>query len=162
MQTLITTPVMARSSLAETATRTAVQSILSSQLSGILGTSYMDIPLCSQMAFAASDDLRTLVVVTPRQGAKYDNLSANPNVSFLMSTAANHPDDSSRAETLTAAALASEAHGERRHKAVNLFAARHPHLLGFAVSPEAAVFELAVGSYSLVSNFQQTTLVSMD
>lgn len=162
MSTLITTPVTSRSSLADNATKAVIRNILTTRLSGILGTSYMDIPLCSQMAFAVSEDLRTLIVVTPRQGAKYDNLCANPNVSFLVSTAENSPDDSARAETLTAATLASETQGERRHKAVNLFADRHPHLLGFAVSKDTAVFELAVGSYNLVSNFQQTTIVSMD
>jgi hypothetical protein len=81
----------------------------------------MDIPLCSQMAFAAAQDLRTLIVVTPRQDTKYDNMSSNPNVSFLVSTAKNDPSDPVRAQALTVTAFATELDGERRHQAVNLF-----------------------------------------
>lgn len=63
-------------------------------------------PVCSQMAFAVEDDLRTLIIVTPRKTTKFDDiLSSNPNVSFLVSTAKNDPADPGSAQSLTVTAL---------------------------------------------------------
>ncbi|MDO9581614.1 MAG: hypothetical protein Q7J24_00690 [Desulfomicrobium sp.] len=141
--------------------RASLETIIGGQRSGVLGTSFMDIPLCSQMAFAAAQDLRTLFVVTPRQTTKYDNMTSNPNVSFLVSTARNDPSDPAGAQAVTATAFATELDGERRHNAVNLFAKRHPSLSAFAAAPDNAVMELKVDSYRLVSNFQKLTRISL-
>lgn len=161
MSNLTTRPRSRETTLADAEARKTVETILGAQRSGVLGTSFMDIPLCSQMAFAASQDLRTLIVVTPRQTTKYDNMTANPNVSFLVSTARNDPADPAEARALTATAFATELDGERRHRAVTLFAQRHPNLGAFAAASDSAVMELKVDSYRLVDNFQQLTRIGL-
>jgi len=161
MSTLTTQPHFKETTLSEPEVRKTLEAILSGQRSGVLATSFMDIPLCSQMAFVATHDLRTLIVVTPRQTAKYDNMSSNPNVSFLVSTARNEPSDPASAQALTVTAFATELDGERRHQAVNLFSRRHPDLSAFAAAHDSAVMELRVDSYSLVNNFQQLTRIGL-
>ena len=100
-------------------------------------------------------------MVTPRQTAKYDNMSANPNVSFLVSTARNDPADPAQAQALTVTAFATELDGERRHRAVTLFTRKHPNLAAFASASANAVMELRIGTYFLVDNFQQVTRIAM-
>jgi nitroimidazol reductase NimA-like FMN-containing flavoprotein (pyridoxamine 5'-phosphate oxidase superfamily) len=161
MPTLTTTPSFNETTMADPAARQTLEAILTGQRSGVLATSFMDIPLCSQMAFAAASDLRTLIIVTPRQSTKFDNMSANPNVSFLVSTARNEPSDPASAQALTVTAFATELDGERKHQAVTLFSNRHPNLSAFASSLESAVMELKVDSYALVNNFQRLTRIGL-
>jgi len=161
MPTLMTQPNLVETTISEPGIRETLESILGHQRSGVLATSFMDIPLCSQMAFVAAHDLRTLIIVTPRQTAKYDNMSANPNVSFLVSTARNDPSDPASAQALTVTAFATELDGERRHRAVTLFSKRHPELSAFAAASDSAVMELKVDSYSLVNNFQKLTRIGL-
>lgn len=161
MPNLITEPRFRETSIADPAARSALEAILAAQRSGVLCTCFMDIPLCSQMAFVAGEDLRALIIVTPRQTTKYDNMSSNPNVSFLLSTVQGDPVDPSAAKALTVTAFATELDGQRRHRAVTLFAQRHPDLAAFAAAASSAVMELKVDSYSLVDNFQQITHIGL-
>jgi nitroimidazol reductase NimA-like FMN-containing flavoprotein (pyridoxamine 5'-phosphate oxidase superfamily) len=161
MSNLMTEPSFVETSLTDPEIRKTVQTILNEQRSGVLASSFMDIPVCSQMAFAVEEDLRTLIIVTPRKTTKFDNMSSNPNVSFLLSTAKNGPSDPGSAQSLTVTAFATELDGERRHQAVSLFSRRHPNLSAFAAASSSAVMELKVDSYSLVNNFQQVTRIGL-
>lgn len=161
MSNLMTKPNVKETTLADPEARRTLETIMGGQRAGVLGTSFMDIPLCSQMAFAITPDLRTLIVVTPRQTTKFDNMAANPNVSFLVSTARNEPTDPASAQAVTVTAFATELEAERRHEAVTSFSRRHPNLSAFAAAPDSAVMELKVDSYQLVSNFQQLTHVGL-
>jgi nitroimidazol reductase NimA-like FMN-containing flavoprotein (pyridoxamine 5'-phosphate oxidase superfamily) len=161
MSNLMTKPHSKETTLADAEVRKTLEIVLGGQRSGVLGTSFMDIPLCSQMAFAIAQDLRTLIIVTPRQTTKFDNMTANPNVSFLVSTARNEPSDPASAQAVTVTAFATELDGQRRHQAVTLFSQRHPNLSAFAAAPDSAVMELKVDSYQLVNNFQQLTHIGL-
>lgn len=161
MSNLMTEPSFVETSLTDPEIRKTVEAILNEQRSGVLASSFMDIPVCSQMAFAVEEDLRTLIIVTPRKTTKFDNMSSNPNVSFLLSTAKNDPSDPGSAQSLTVTAFATELDGERRHQAVSLFSRRHPNLSAFAAASSSAVMELKVDSYSLVNNFQQVTRIGL-
>lgn len=161
MSNLMTEPRYSEASIDDPRARAVLEKIMHGQRSGVLGTSFMDIPLCSQMAFAVAEDLRTMIVVTPRQTTKHDNMTANPNVSFLVSTARNDPSDPASAVALTATAFATELSDERRQEAVRLFSARHPELQAFASAPTTAVMELRIDSYHVVSNFQGVTRICL-
>jgi nitroimidazol reductase NimA-like FMN-containing flavoprotein (pyridoxamine 5'-phosphate oxidase superfamily) len=161
MSTLITDPRLREASMTDPAIRAALETILHEQRSGVLCSCFMDIPLCSQMAFAVDADLRTFAIVTPRQTTKFDNMSSNPNVSFLISTARNDPSDPASAQALIVTAFATELDGERRHQAVTLFSRRHPELSAFAAATKNAVMELKVDSYALIDHFQQVTRIGL-
>lgn len=155
-------PSVTETDLSQPEIRSLVEEILHTQRSGVLASCFMDMPLCSQMAFAADEHLRKIILVTPRQSAKYDNMAANPNVSFLISTARNSPDDPEQAQALTATAFATELEGERRHAALHVFCRKHPELLEFAAAETTAVMELNVDSYSLVRHLQRVTRISFE
>lgn len=159
MSTLMHTPTVTETCLSDPDIHSVLTSVLSAQRSGVLGTCFMDIPLCSQMAFAVTEDLRAILVVTPRQSSKFDNMTANPNVSFLVTTARNNPDDPAQAMALTATGWATELVGEDRHAALSLFVARHPELRAFAFAATSAIMEIRVDSYDVVRNFQNVTHV---
>ena len=161
MSNILTEPRSRETTINDPDVRSSLEAILNGQRSGVLATCFMDIPLCSQMAFAADEDPRALIMVTPKQTAKYDNMSANPNVSFLVSTARNEPSDPADAQALTVTAFATELDGERMHRAVTLFSNRHPNLSAFAAASDSAVMELKVDSYSLVNNFQRLTRIGL-
>ena len=161
MSNIMTEPRFQETTINDPDIRARLEAILNGQRSGVLATSFMDIPLCSQMAFAADEDLRALIVVTPRQTTKHDNMSANPNVSFLVSTARNDPADPAQAQALTVTAFATELDGERRHRAVTLFTRKHPNLAAFATGSGNAAMELRIGPYFLVDTFQPVTRISM-
>jgi nitroimidazol reductase NimA-like FMN-containing flavoprotein (pyridoxamine 5'-phosphate oxidase superfamily) len=159
MSNLMTEPRFHESGMDAPEVRAALETILRDRRSGVLATSLGDVPLCSQMAFAASEDLRSLIVVTPRSTTKYDNMAANPNVSFLVSTVRNAPSDSGEATALTVAASARElAEAEREH-AATIFTRKHPELAEFAAAPGSAVMALRVESFTLVDNFQRVTRI---
>lgn len=161
MSNILTEPRSRETTINDPDVRRSLEAILNGQRSGVLATCFMDIPLCSQMAFAVDEDLRALIMVTPRQTTKYDNMSANPNVSFLISTARNDPADPAQAQALTVTAFATELDGERRHRAVTMFTRKHPNLAAFASAAANAVMELRIGTYFLVDNFQQVTRIAM-
>ncbi|KAF5050835.1 hypothetical protein DSECCO2_425430 [anaerobic digester metagenome] len=161
MSNILTEPRSQEKTINDPDVRRSLEAILNGQRSGVLATCFMDIPLCSQMAFAVDEDLRALIMVTPKQTSKYDNMSANPNVSFLVSTARNDPADPAQAQALTVTAFATELDGERRHRAVTLFTSKHPNLAAFASASANAVMELRIGTYFLVDNFQQVTRIAM-
>jgi nitroimidazol reductase NimA-like FMN-containing flavoprotein (pyridoxamine 5'-phosphate oxidase superfamily) len=160
MSTLITEPRFSETTATDPKIHQILETILNGQRSGVLGTCFMEIPLCSQMAFVATEDLRNLIVVTPRQSTKYDNMMSNPNVSFLVTTVSNRPEDISQAQAVTATAFATELDGERRHEAVTLYSAKHPDLRAFAMSSANAVMELRVDTFALVHNFQEVVHIT--
>lgn len=160
MSTLTMVPSFSAATASDPAIHQILENILHTQRSGVLGTCFMEIPLCSQMAFAATPDLRNLIVVTPRQSTKYDNMTNNPNVSFLVTTVSNSPEDINQAQAVTATAFATELENERRHEAVTLYSAKHPDLRAFAASADNAVMELRVDTFALVYNFQEVTRVT--
>ncbi len=159
MSTLIMEPRFPETPASDPTVLQLLETILRGQRSGVLGSCFMEIPLCSQMAFAVTEDLRDLIVVTPRSSTKYDNMINNPNVSFLVSTVSNRPEDISQAQAVTATAFATELDGERRHEAVNLYSAKHPDLRAFAMSTTNAVMELRVDTFAVVRNFQEVIRV---
>lgn len=162
MPDMITIPRVRDASITDPAIHAVIEAILSEQLFGVLGTSFKDQPHCSQMGFAASSDLRSLFVITPRKTTKYENMEVNPHVSFLISTAHNDPADPETARALTVKAIAVELDGERRDLAVTLFYQRHPALVAFTSSTDSAVMELKVCEYILVSDFQQITRIALE
>ena len=162
MSNLMTEPRFREAGINAPEIREAIESILRDRRSGVLATCLNDVPLCSQMAFAVSEDLHSLIMITPRNTTKFDNMAANPNVSFLVSTVRNAPSDSGEAMALTVEAAADELTGEARDRAAALFSLKHPDLAEFAAASGSAVMKLMVRSYTLVDNFQRVTRIVPD
>jgi nitroimidazol reductase NimA-like FMN-containing flavoprotein (pyridoxamine 5'-phosphate oxidase superfamily) len=139
-----------------------LRELLQDQQLAVLATRDVDgQPYASLMAFAASDDLRELLLVTSRSTRKYANLSADPRVCLLIdsrSRGASRPHQSAdihQAVAVTILGEAEEVIGAERPHTLAQYLGKHPHLEGFATSPSTALLRVWVKSYYLVRRFQE-------
>ena len=140
---------------AEVDIRPVLRALLESQRFAALATDDHGQPFASLMAFAVTEDLRYLVVLTERTTRKYANLRSNPRVALLIDDRENRGSDTEDAVVVTAIGEALELDPDVGAPLLELFLTRHPYLAGFAASPTCAIVGVTVSSYQLVSRFQQ-------
>lgn len=145
----------------QTNTMKALHELLGSRYVGVLATCQDNQPYPNLIAYVATDDLGQLVFATPRQSRKYENLQANSSVAMLIDNRSNDPADIQKATGVTVLGQAEEATGRDRQECLELYAAKHPHLKGFAELETTAVFRINVQKYILVSSFQHVEVVDM-
>jgi nitroimidazol reductase NimA-like FMN-containing flavoprotein (pyridoxamine 5'-phosphate oxidase superfamily) len=136
----------------------ALRELFASQQLAVLATREEDgQPYANLMAFAASDDLKTFLLVTSRSTRKYANLHADPRVALLIDSRAHETSDIHEAVAVTVLGDAEEVSGAARDRLLPTYLAKHPHLEEFAASPSCALFRVHVRSYYLVRRFQEVT-----
>ena len=135
--------------------RPVLRALLESQRFAALATDDHGQPFASLMAFAATEDLRYLVILTERTTRKYANLQSNPRVALLIDDRENRGSDTEDCVVVTAIGEAQELDPHVGAPLLELFLARHPYLAGFAASPTCAIVGVKISSYQLVSRFQQ-------
>ena len=140
---------------AEVDIRPALRALLASQRFAALATDDHGQPFESLMAFAATEDLRHLVVLTERTTRKYANLQSNPQVALLIDDRENRGSDTEDAVVVTAIGEALEFDPDVGAPLLELFLTHHPYLADFAASPTCAIVGVTVSSHQLVSRFQQ-------
>jgi len=135
----------------------ALGELLRSQCLAVLATHDEGRPYANLVAFAATDDLRTILFATPRTTRKYANLVADPRAAVLVDNRSNEEADFHRAMAATATGPAREVAPSDRRPWLELYLKKHPHLEDFVRSPTCACMELSVERYVLVNRFQQVT-----
>lgn len=135
--------------------RPALRALLESQRYAALATDDHGQPFVSLMAFAATEDLRDLVVLTERNTRKYANLQANPRVALLIDDRENRGSDTEDSVAVTAIGQAQDLDADVGAPLLELFLTRHPYLAGLAASPTCAIVGVKVSACQLVSRFQQ-------
>lgn len=108
----------------------------------------------SLVAFAATADLAHLVFVTTRATQKYLNLMAQPNISLLIDSRTNEPEDFHDAIAVTATGCAREMSGQDREEMARPFLLKHAYMETFVNSPTTALLCVTVNRYRLVERFQ--------
>jgi hypothetical protein len=73
--------------------RPVLRALLESQRFAVLATDDHGQPFASLMAFAATEDLRHMVILTERTTRKYANLRSNPRVALLIDDRENKGSD---------------------------------------------------------------------
>ena len=131
-----------------------LKALLETQHLAVVATQMPGHPYTSLVAFAASDDLRSLGFVTSRATTKYRNLSREPGVSMLIDSRTHSVEDFSAGAAVTAVGTASELADKQAEPIVERFLRKHPHLEAFVRSPSTAVCMLDVEKYYLVTRFQ--------
>lgn len=122
----------------------------------VLATASEEGPYASLMAYASAGPDQ-VALVTPRDSRKYRNIRGDPRVSLLVDTRdRDFPDNREKARALTVTGEAREATGEERKRLVALLLKAHPHMKGFADSPDAAVLLARAESYLLVTGVEGT------
>ncbi len=143
----------------EISTDVRIQSILRdlfhSQRFAVLATDDHGQPFASLMAFAATEDLGQLVVLTERTTRKFANLKANCRVALLIDDRENKGSDTQNSVAVTAIGEAEEVDPDAAAPVLKLYLARHPYLAAFAASPSCVIVRVKISSYQLVSRFQE-------
>ncbi len=147
--------------MADSETKALVRSLLETQRSAALATQEMGQPYLSLMAFAATPDLKTIVMATDRYTRKYANLMVEPRVALLMDNRGNVPADTREAVAVTVLGEAAEAAPAEREHLLALLVERHPHLKAFATAATSALMAVRVATYIVVQRFEEVREVRM-
>lgn len=131
-----------------------IRQLLASQKFAVLSTRHGGQPYSSLVAFAFSEDLKTLYFATTRSTRKYANLYEDARVALLIDSRTNSPADFYRASAVTATGSAVEAAGNERGAIQGLYLEKHPELEQFVSSPTCGLFTVSVDTWYLVNRFQ--------
>ena len=131
-----------------------IRELFSSQRLAVLGTQRGGQPYANLVAFAASDDLKSIFFATARATRKYANIEADSRVTVLIDNRSNQEADFSKAAAVTATGRAQEVRDSERELVTAAYLAKHPMLEEFVRSPSCAMLKLQVETYYLVRRFQ--------
>jgi heme iron utilization protein len=133
---------------------TLLRDLFSSQSLAVLATYGSEQTYGSLVAFAATDDLKSLLFATTRATRKFDNLTRHPKIALVMDNRANQESDFHQAVAVTATGTATEVEPSERNRLLSLYLSKHPYLKEFVSSPTCALLRVDVDSYIVVSQFQ--------
>ena len=131
-----------------------IRELFDSQKLGVLGTQNKGQPYANLIAFAASDDLKSLYFVTARATRKYANIEADARVTLLIDNRSNEDADFSQAAAVTATGTAEEVVDSGRDEVLTIYLAKHPMLKDFVESPSCALLQIRIETHYLVRRFQ--------
>jgi nitroimidazol reductase NimA-like FMN-containing flavoprotein (pyridoxamine 5'-phosphate oxidase superfamily) len=131
-----------------------IRELFVSQKLAVLGTQNKGQPYANLIAFAASDDLKSLYFATARATRKYANIEADARVTVLIDNRSNQDSDFSQAAAVTATGRAKEVVGSKRDEVLAIYLTKHPMLEEFVRSPTCALLRVEVQTYYLVRRFQ--------
>lgn len=141
--------------------KTSLAALFAEQYFAVLATRLDDRIHTTLVAFAVTDDLKTLFVCTPRATRKYTNLKQNPSVSMLVHNSSNQAMDIRRAMAVTISGTAVEVPEQGLADARQVYLAKQPHMADFAESPNTAIIEITVNRYDVVAHFQDVTILEI-
>lgn len=141
--------------------KSSLSALFAEQYFAVLATRSGDNIHTTLVAFAVTDDLKTIFVCTPRATRKYANLKLNPSVSLLVHNSSNMATDLSQAIAVTITGTTEEVPAERLETARTIYLTKQPHMSGFANSPNTAIIEVTVGRYDVVAHFQDVTILEI-
>jgi len=139
--------------------RKDLKKLLDSQPLAVLATQGQGQPYASLVAFAPSDDLKSLYFATTRSTRKYANLAADSRVALLVDNRSNKTSDFRWAIAVTATGKAKEVDPGERATALDLYITKHPHLRDFVTAPTCAFCEIRVQTFIVVTRFQNVVEV---
>lgn len=144
-----------------TALNQIVRSLFAAQPLGILATQGNEYPYCNIVAFTPSDDLRYLLIATPRGTSKYKNMQHNPAVSLMVDNrSASNPDfRQGIAVNCIGRALTVSAHEFEACKKLHF--QRHVHLQTHLDSPDCALVRINVELYIIARGVRQIETLKM-
>ena len=131
-----------------------LRALLASQQFAVLATQDQGQPYVSLMAFAHTEDLRSLVFVTDRATRKFTNLLSNTRVAVMIDNRSNQGSDTETATAVTVLGQSFELSGQERERHLAAYVRKYPHLNAFARSEKCALIRIAVESYYVVRGLE--------
>ncbi len=116
-------------------------------------------PHASLVAFAPSEDLRTILFATLRQARKYGYIVHDPHVVLTVDSRTETNADLLRTVVATASGIAEEIPLAERSGWKDVYLRRHPSLLAFVESPDCALMAIRVQSYEVITDFQTVAVL---
>ena len=140
----------------ERSTPERIRRLLAEQPYTVLCTQSQSQPYGSLVAFAASEDLKTLIFSTPVTTRKYRLLTECEHVAILIDSRSASPADMMQIEAVTVTGHAQVvAPGTEFDRWAGLLTARHPHLAPFVRAESSALVRVDVVRYFHVCRFQE-------
>jgi nitroimidazol reductase NimA-like FMN-containing flavoprotein (pyridoxamine 5'-phosphate oxidase superfamily) len=136
--------------------------LFSSQPLAVLATQGNGQPYGNLVAFAATEDLKSLLFATARGTRKFANITLEPRVAMVVDSRTNQRVDFKRAIAVTATGIVEETESTERDHLLKLYLSKHPHLKKFATSPTCALLRVKVDTYYVVKRFQDVMVLSME
>lgn len=136
--------------------------LFSSQPLAVLATQGNGQPYGNLVAFAATEDLKSLLFATARGTRKFANITLEPRVAMVVDSRTNQRVDFKRAVAVTATGIVEETESTERDHLLKLYLSKHPHLKKFATSPTCALLRVKVDTYYVVKRFQDVMVLSME
>ena len=132
--------------------------LFANQQLGVLATELEGQPYSNLVAFAATEDLKSLVFVTNRNTSKYANVISNPKVAMMVDSRTNKQSDFNSAVAVTILGTAVEVAGNERDRLLELYIAKHPHLADFVSLPYQALMRITASGF-IVASFDSVQVV---
>lgn len=137
-----------------------IRSILSSQYLAVLASVEQERPYSNLVAYAETDDLKSIYFVTNKNTRKFLNLSANENVSMLIDDRQGKRPDFSRIRALTIIGSARQVKEEEKAGPAAIYLKKHPGLAGFVSNEGSVLIRVAVASY-IIAGFDDVKRVDV-
>lgn len=136
----------------------AIRTLLKNQPFSILCTQGDCQPYGSLVAFAYSDDMKHLFFTTPTATRKYMLLCNCANVSMVIDSRSQHPDNMKEVEAVTITGKAKQIKdGNDYQRGLKMLKERHPYMKDFLESTSTALFRIDVVRYFHVTRFQEVS-----
>ena len=145
-----------RQAVAGPAIRERIRALLDEQPFAVLCTQGDGQPYGSVIAYAYSNDLRSVAFCTPVATRKYRLLAECKNVALVVDSRCQHLDNMMQVEAVTATGRAVQLEsGPEYERWAACLTARHPQLKAFVAAPSSALFRLDMVRYLHVTRFQE-------
>jgi len=138
-----------------------VKSLCASQQLCVLATQSEGQPYSNLVAFAETDELRSLIFVTNRNTRKYANAMSNDRVAMMIDSRTNRPSDFNTALAVTALGTIEEVAGFEHDAIVQMYLSKHPYLKEFANMPDQALMRVKVTEY-VIAHFDRVQIIHID
>jgi nitroimidazol reductase NimA-like FMN-containing flavoprotein (pyridoxamine 5'-phosphate oxidase superfamily) len=135
--------------------REIIQNLLHTQRLAVLSTQMSGRPYSNLVAFAATADLKDILIATTRATRKYANVTAEPRVSLLIDDRSNEETDFGETSAVTVLGTAAEVVGPEREQYLQVYLNKHPYLSEFVNSPSCAFIRVKVERFIMVTRFQE-------
>jgi nitroimidazol reductase NimA-like FMN-containing flavoprotein (pyridoxamine 5'-phosphate oxidase superfamily) len=137
-----------------------IQNLLHTQRLAVLSTQMSGRPYSNLVAFAATSDLKDILIATTRATRKYANVIAEPRVSLLIDDRSNKETDFGETSAVTVLGTAAEVQGQQREQYLQIYLQKHPYLMEFVCAPTCALIKVKVERFIMVTRFQEVREIS--
>jgi nitroimidazol reductase NimA-like FMN-containing flavoprotein (pyridoxamine 5'-phosphate oxidase superfamily) len=141
-------------------TREIIRNLLHGQRLAVLSTQMSGRPYSKLVAFAATADLRDILIATTRATRKFANVTAEPRVSLLIDNRSNQETDFGETSAVTVLGTAMEVVGPEKEPYLQLYLKKHPYLEEFITAPTCALIRVKVEKFIMVTRFQEVREIS--